>query len=205
MTALAKGFDRLAPIYDSLAQLVIGQGIRTSQLFFLHHLAQKQNLLILGGGTGWILPTIFKINPTLQIDYVELSPKMLAKARLNAGGNRNVRFIEGTERNIGNSKYDCVITNFYLDLFNNEQLYPVVNQVKESLQPKASWLATDFSSERKWHKVILWIMYRFFSLATGLTTSSLPKWEEGLKRAGGKLVETRKSKAGFIKSVVFDF
>jgi ubiquinone/menaquinone biosynthesis C-methylase UbiE len=195
----------LAPIYDSLARLVIGKGIRSSQLHFLHHLIQKQKLLILGGGTGWILPFIFEINPMLHIDYIELSPKMLDKAKLNAKQNQNIRFIEGTERSVQNEKYDCVLTNFYLDLFSDEELCIVIDQIKEHLQPNTSWLATDFVSEKKRHRVMLWVMYRFFSMATGLKTSLLPKWKTSLKNAGGKLVESKKSSRGFIESTVFQF
>jgi len=73
------------------------------------------------------------------------------------------------------------------------------------LQFNACWLATDFLSEKKWHKIMLWIMYRFFSLATGLKTVSLPEWEAALKQAGGRLSEMKVSSRGFIKSVVFDF
>jgi tRNA (cmo5U34)-methyltransferase len=205
MTTLARGFDRLAPIYDSLAGLVIGDGIRTSQLYFLNHLTQKQNLLILGGGTGWILPFIFEINPMLHIDYIELSPKMLDKAKMNAQENQKIKFIEGTECSIPIGKYDCVITNFYLDLFSDEDLCTVIDQIKESLQPDTSWLVTDFISEKRWQRVMLWVMYRFFSITTGLKTSSLPEWKSSLERAGGKLVETKKSSRGFIESTVFQF
>jgi tRNA (cmo5U34)-methyltransferase len=54
---VARGFDRLAPFYDSLARLIIGKGIKQSQLHFLNHLrGQNQGVLVLGGGTGWILP-----------------------------------------------------------------------------------------------------------------------------------------------------
>jgi tRNA (cmo5U34)-methyltransferase len=205
MNALARGFNRLAPIYDSLALLVIGKGIRTSQLHFLNHLKEKNELLIPGGGTGWILPFIIKINPNLHIDYVELSSNMIAKAKVHATGSLNVRFIEGTEANIPDKKYDCVITNFYLDLFNDEQLNLVIKKIKGSLTSNSCWIATDFVSNKKWHKAMLGIMYKFFSLTTGLKTSSLPAWEHRLKQEGGKLVETKMSSRGFIKSAVFNF
>lgn len=205
MNSLAKGFDRLAPIYDSLARLVIGKSIQTSQLHFLHHLKQKQRLLILGGGTGWILPFIFEVNPSLAIDYIELSPKMLGKAKLNTNEKQNIRFIEGTESSIEDEKYDCVITNFYLDLFSDEHLAGVVVQIKEHLQPNASWFATDFVSEKKWHRIMLWVMYRFFSITTGLKTGSLPAWQETLKQVDGRLVDSKRGCHGFIKATVFKF
>jgi tRNA (cmo5U34)-methyltransferase len=205
MKSLATGFDRLAPIYDLLAQLVIGKGIRTSQLHFINHLKEKNELLILGGGTGWILPFILEMNPNLRIDYIELSPKMLEKAKSYARGNSTVRFIEGTEANIPIKKYDCVITHFYLDLFNDEKLGLVINKIKEALCPGACWIAADFVSDKKWHKAVLGIMYKFFSITTGLNTSSLPAWEQGLKYVDGKLIETQMSSRGFIKSVIFNY
>jgi tRNA (cmo5U34)-methyltransferase len=205
MNALARGFNRLAPMYDSLALLVIGKGIRTSQLYFLNHLKEKKELLILGGGTGWILPFILKLNPNLHIDYIDVSSNMIDKAKVNATESLNVRFIEGTEGSIPNKKYDCVITNFYLDLFNDEQLNLVIKKIKGSLTSNSCWIATDFVSNKKWHKAMLWIMYKFFSFATGLKTSALPAWEVGLKHAGGNLIETQMSSRKFIKSVVFNF
>lgn len=200
-----KGFDRLAPIYDSLAQLIIGKGIRKSQLHFLDYLKEKNKLLILGGGTGWILPYIIDINPTLKIDYIELSPKMILKAEKSIRKNKNVRFIVGTEANIIHNDYDSVLTNFYLDLFKDSKLNDVVSKIKAAFLVNTVWITTDFVSEQSWHKVMLWIMYRFFNITTGLNTLSLPKWENSLIQANGKLVAMKKYSRGFIKTAVYHF
>lgn len=202
--SVAVGFDRLAPVYDVLARIVIGSGIRTSQLHFLNHLTTKKKLLILGGGTGWILPFILEANPTLQIDYIDMSPKMveLAKGRVK---DSSVRFKVGTEENIPDIDYDCVITNFYLDLFDDTKLQSVVLRIKNSLGPGAYWIATDFVNEKTWQKRVLTIMYWFFDLTTGLKTLNLPLWEQGLHRAGGTQLEMKKYSRGFIKSTVLRF
>ncbi len=202
--SVAAGFDRLAPMYDALARIVIGSGIRKSQLYFLNHLTTKNKLLILGGGTGWILPFILKMNPALQIDYIDVSPKMIALAKGKVKNSR-VRFIVGTEENIPDKDYDCVITNFYLDLFDEAKLESVVLRIKKSLQPGACWIATDFVNEKWWHKSVLTIMYRFFHVTTGLQTLSLPLWEKGLRLAGGVQLEMKKYSRGFIKSTVLRF
>jgi hypothetical protein len=39
---IARGFDRLAPFYDSLARLIIGKGIKQSQLHFLNCLSGQK-------------------------------------------------------------------------------------------------------------------------------------------------------------------
>jgi len=202
---LAIGFNRLAPIYDSLARLIIGKGIHNSQLHFLNYLKGKSKLLILGGGTGWILPHIVEINPALSIDYIELSPEMLLKAQQSLKDCQNVKFILGTEDNIPRIDYDCVLTNFYLDLFIDSKMMEVTNQIKSSFTPNACWIATDFVSMRLWHKVVLWIMYRFFSIVTGLKTLSLPQWQNSIHEAGGKVIAMKSYSRGFIKTIVYEF
>lgn len=202
---LAIGFNRLAPIYDSLARLIIGKGIHNSQLHFLNHLKGKSKLLILGGGTGWILPHIVEINPALSIDYIELSPEMLLKAQQSLKDCQTVKFILGTEDNIPRIDYDCVLTNFYLDLFIDSKMMEVTNQIKSSFTPNACWIATDFVSMRLWHKVVLWIMYRFFSIVTGLKTLSLPQWQNSIHEAGGKVIAMKSYSRGFIKTIVYEF
>jgi tRNA (cmo5U34)-methyltransferase len=201
---LATGFNRLAPFYDALARIVIGRGIRASQLHFLNHLATKNKLLILGGGTGWILPFIYKVNPTLQIDYIDVSLKMIELARGRVKDSK-VRFIAGTEGNIPDTDYDCVITNFYLDLFDDTKLPSVILCIKNSLQSGACWIVTDFVNERKWHKRTLTIMYKFFRLTAGLQTQNLPLWEQGLRMVGASQHEMKKYTGGFIKSILFSF
>jgi tRNA (cmo5U34)-methyltransferase len=197
---LAMGFDKLAPWYDWLARLVIGKGIHQSQIHFLSHLATRSKLLILGGGTGWILPSIFEVNPTLKIDYIDISPNMIAMAK-ERGKNSNVRFIIGTESNIPDVEYDSVITNFYFDLFETEELRQVIARIKKSVQPGACWIATDFIREQAWHHSALRFMYYFFRLTTGLKTQKLPLWEQELCNVGTIQFE-RKFGHGFIKSII---
>jgi len=203
--SLATGFNRLAPIYDALARVSVGKGIRTSQLHFLNHLRERRKLLILGGGTGWILPYIIKSNPTIQIDYVDISHRMIEQARSNVSADFQVRFIVGTEENIPDKNYDCVITNFYLDLFDDVNLGHAVFCIKNSILPNAIWVATDFIDEIPWHRRVLAIMYWFFRVTTGLRTKKLPLWEKELRKAGGTQLEMAKCSRGFIKSVVFRF
>ncbi len=203
--SLAKGFNSLAPVYDAVARIVIGKGIRTSQLHFLNHLRGRHKLLMLGGGTGWILPYVIKANPAIQIDYIDVSDRMIEKARSRVSEDFQVRFIVGTEENIPDKDYDCVITNFYLDLFDDLSLGHVVFRIKNSILPNAIWVATDFINEKPWHKRVLAIMYTFFRVTTGLSTQKLPLWEKELRKAGGTQLEMAKYSRGFIKSIVFRF
>ena len=98
MNRLAKGYDQLSWGYDLLARVMIGKSVQKSQRYGLPFLKDSRKVLILGGGTGWILPDLAKINPTLEIDYIEVSPKMIhrAQSRLN-NLPLSVRLFCGTE------------------------------------------------------------------------------------------------------------
>jgi len=145
------------------------------------------------------------VNPTLRIDYIDVSPKMIALAKGQVTQNSQIRFILSTEEDIPDFDYDCVITNYYLDLFDDETLQKIIARIKMSLQPGACWIATDFVNKKVWHRWVLSLMYRFFQLTTGLKTQKLPEWEPALQNAGGTQLETEKFSRGFIKSVVCTF
>ena len=146
---MAQGFDRIAPYYDFLARLVFGNTIRRSQLKYLDSIPSGANVLILGGGTGWILAELFKVNPTCRVWYIEASIKMLekAKTRGEVSSSFQVFFIHGTERNlqqIGDVRFDTVITNFYFDLFPSTYLRSVLEDIKRSINPGSKLLVSEF-------------------------------------------------------------
>ncbi len=197
------GYNVLAPVYDSLARLLLGKSIQQMQLQFLNLLISKNKLLILGGGTGWILPAIDRINSNIQIDYVDLSTGMIKKATERGTDPSRIRFIEGTEQNIPDADYDCVITNFYLDLFSESQLKGIVIHIKNCMQPNSYWFVTDFVTSSSWSKVKLKCMYIFFWLTTGLKTNQLPNWNQVMCSAGAKILHEQSSKRELIKSVIY--
>ncbi len=58
MKSTMNGFNRIAGVYDFLAKLVFGKHIRRSQEHFLKMVIQQNKVLVLGGGSGWILESI---------------------------------------------------------------------------------------------------------------------------------------------------
>lgn len=203
MKRAKQGYTILAPVYDSLARVVLGNSIQQMQLQFLTRLTSKNKLLMLGGGTGWILPFIDRINSKIEIDYVDLSPGMINQAKERGIDPARIRFIEGTEQDIPAANYDCVITNFYLDLFSDSELRAKVNHIKKFLLPNSYWFVTDFVNVSAWSKAKLTCMYTFFWLTTDLKNTQLPDWNECMFSMGAQLRETKSSKRGFIKSVVY--
>lgn len=180
------GFDRLAPMYDKLAGLVFGKEIKRAQRRFLDEVAPLSRVLILGGGTGWLLAELVSAKPDCKVTYIDASKKMIDMAYKQIPTYRqNVEFIHGTERDIpAASTYDVVITHFYLDLFNENSCREVCALVRTHCRPGSLWLACDFINRVWWHCVMLKIMYIFFRSVTGLRTRNLPDWRTQISDVG---------------------
>lgn len=202
---IAKGFDRLAPVYGCLSRIVFGKSLPYAQQHFLTSIRADDRILILGGGSGDFLRSLLKHQPSVVIDYIDISEKMIRLAREKTQNPPTVNFIVGTEQNIPDSRYSVVITNFYLDLFSDNTLQYVVQKIKTHLQPGGQWLATDFVEEKGWHKTMVWCMYLFFRVITQIEASRLPDWQAALKKTGMHETRSKKIYHGFVKSSVYRF
>lgn len=200
---IASGFDFLAPVYDGLARRVIGKAMIASQLHFIPRFAQCNRLLILGGGSGWLLNHVCAANPDLEIDYIDVSFRMLRMAERRVNKNQRITFIQGTEDSIQDRHYDAVLTNFYLDMFDENGLKEVLQKIKKSVAGHVLWLATDFVNERIADSIRLWLMYRFFRIITCIKARHLPDWQEQMQHAGFELSDQKKFNNGFIVSNVY--
>ena len=200
-------FNWIAPVYDWLGRLVFGGALQRSQAHFLGEVPAGADVLILGGGSGTLLRHLGDINPSCRVRYVEASSRMLAMAakkvpRSFAG---HVTFIHGTEASVREGlRFDAIITPFVLDLYPDEQVASLCKVLGERLRPGGRWLATDFVDGGKWwHKVLLWLMYRFFVLTGTIGAKFLPSWEAQLRHGGVLKIADALFFGGFIKSVVY--
>ncbi len=197
-----KGFDSVANYYDRLAKLVYGKAIRNAQVCFLHTIPPHAKILILGGGSGEILPALFNVNPGCEIYFVEASQKMIARAKRHEMLGV-VHFIHGTEQNIPELTFDCVLTGFYLDLFAELTLRKIVAHIEAHLGPNAKWIATDFIANKIWQRVLVKLMYTFFKITTTIETTALPDWQKMLEQRGLRRRNSASFFGDFIHSVVY--
>ncbi|HEX6890791.1 MAG TPA: methyltransferase domain-containing protein [Chryseolinea sp.] len=207
MKEMAGGFDRIAPFYDSLARFVFGDSIKRCQLEYLNKIPPGAKVLILGGGTGWILVEMMKANPTCTVWYVEASIKMveIAKKRLIGLSHSDVFFINGTEKDLQQYNdicFDAVITNFYFDLFTPGSLNDVLVCIKKYIYPGSILLVCDFVDRAWWQRFLLFLMYRFFRWTCGIEAKNLPDWQLQLAKAGFVERSTTWYYRGFIKSAL---
>ncbi|UOR06006.1 methyltransferase domain-containing protein [Hymenobacter aerilatus] len=187
-----KGFDFVAPFYDALARLVFGRALRRAQQTALAGLPPgTPHLLIVGGGTGWILGDIWQQCPQARVLYVEASAQMLAQAQAWQQQHQPQRsgqivFRWGTEAALlPAEQFDAVLTFFLLDLFAPSELQRIVQQLNAARRPGAPWLLADFTTPtRWWHHGLLAVMYRFFRLTAGISAQRLPPIQQALATVG---------------------
>ncbi|WP_421873899.1 class I SAM-dependent methyltransferase [Marinoscillum sp.] len=162
-------FDRVAGIYDSLARIVFGCKWETIQTLAAPALNEKESILILGGGTGAVLEELM----CESVMYVELSSKMLEKARRRSSKS-NVTFYQADflEWN-ADLQFDAVYCPFFLDCFDEKRLDQVVTKIKGMLTPEGELQVLDFQRGNWSQRMITQLMLYFFRMASALQAKKL--------------------------------
>ncbi|AKQ44681.1 hypothetical protein TH63_02035 [Rufibacter radiotolerans] len=193
MPSSLSSFDFIAPVYDALAGVVFKDSQKKAQCRFLSKIPDGATVLVLGGGTGWLLPELFKKSNPKQVLYLEASNAMLEKARRRVRGlpeSSRIEFRLGTELALlPQEKFHVIITPFVLDLFTEQEVTAMVQRLSQALMPQGQWLHTDFFLspnlfQKAWQKPLLWAMYRFFRLVSGISGTGLSPMEEIFRQAG---------------------
>jgi ubiquinone/menaquinone biosynthesis C-methylase UbiE len=201
-------YSFVAPYYDYLSRIIFGDAIVIAQKFLVTFILPNSTILIVGGGTGWILEEIAKKHAAgLQIIYIDSSKKMIASARRKNFGNNKVIFINGDIREVAiNYVFNIVITPFVLDNFSNSTTIKVFDKIHNSLSTGGHWLFTDFEvSEhgKLWQKHLLKAMYFFFKVACNIEATALPDTDTLFHRYRYAIVSSKTFFRNFIRSVVY--
>ena len=197
----SNNFDDVAFIYDFLAQLIFGKSLRKAQICFLRNIPNDAIVLVLGSGTGWIAEEILKEKPGSKITLLDASQKMTGRARKRLS-NKPVDIFCADESKVFPIPFDVVILPFFLDLFPDKKMNSVMENIKKNSKPESVWLVTDFVSDKRWQRVYLWIMYRFFSCTCNIEADKLPDWKTILTSNDLLIREKKRFYKGFIQSAV---
>lgn len=174
---MTSNYNNSARFYDQLSRIVYGQALVDAQLYLLKFVPPNSSVLIVGGGTGWILEELSNIHYSgLDITYVEISSRMTALSKKRNTGINKVTFInDAIEHTPADAEYDVVITPFLFDNFTEETLEKTFSHIHNQLKPKGLWLCTDFQlTGPLWQKILLKSMYLFFKILCGIETLSMP-------------------------------
>ncbi|MES2277835.1 MAG: class I SAM-dependent methyltransferase [Bacteroidota bacterium] len=184
---MASNYDNAAWFYDRLSRIIYGKALITAQTAFLYLIPANSNILIAGGGTGWLIEAISKLHPSgLNITYVELSEKMMALSKKrNTGANTVIYINAPIEEASLQAGFDVIITPFLLDSLSPATFDKVFNTLDSLLKTTGIWLNTDFQLTGKWWQpILLKCMYIFFRMIGCVENVELPLIKQRFNRNG---------------------
>ncbi|MGI4021097.1 MAG: class I SAM-dependent methyltransferase [Janthinobacterium lividum] len=176
---MPNNYDAAAWFYDWLAQLVFGKALIEAQRFLVRHIQPEAKILVVGGGTGWILEELARVqSSSFKITYVEISAKMISLSKKKYCGQNEVTFINrGIEDYELTDKFDVILTPFLFDNFSEKRSSAVFKQLHQHLKPGGLWLLADFQVQKSnagiWQSIILKTMYWFFGWLCSVETKKL--------------------------------
>lgn len=204
-------FDGIAPHYRWIEFACAGDLLQRCRTAFLPQIGKPRNILILGEGNGRFLIECRRQFPHANISCVDSSAKMLDRARgkLEKAGLsvEHIDFIhaDALQWSAPAQTFDLIVTHFFLDCFRAEQLKLLVAKLASAATADAQWLLADFrvpdrGAPRFRSRLILWLLYRFFRITTGLHARELTPPDSLLEINGFQLRDRRIVDFGLLHS-----
>lgn len=203
---MSASYNNSAWFYDSLSRLVYGRALINAQVYLLQFIPADTSVLIVGGGTGWILEELARLHPSgLKITYVEVAADMMARSRQRNTGQNKVTFINNAVENVNPEiDFDVIITPFLFDNFTTETTDKVFRHLHQLLKPEGTWLNCDFQLTGKWWQaVLLKSMFLFFRLICGIEASKLPDVQSRFRTNKYRLIDERAFYRDFVGAKVY--
>jgi ubiquinone/menaquinone biosynthesis C-methylase UbiE len=205
-------FDSISRAYRTLETIAFGGDLQRPRVACLGEIGSPRRALIVGEGNGRFLCELLRNQPSVEVDCVDASRRMLELARqrierrLPAAAPR-VRFLQRdiTSWSPPEASYDLIVTHFFLDCFSEDRIAEIVNKLSRAATPRATWLLADFCvpaggfAHSRGH---LWLaaMYRFFQFTAGIEATELDDPSPFLRTAGFALVSQHLFRSGMVKS-----
>lgn len=189
-----RGYDRLAPLYQTTEWLVFGKRLQQARLALLAELPPWSRLLLFGDGDGRLLAELCAQIQKMEqqssppgtpwkIVSVDHSPAMLRQQQSRveelAAGN-HVEFLQANACSYlpEANAYDVLITPFFLDCFSRSELERYLPSWLAALRHGGSLYYVDFvvpheAWQRPWAILLLRAMHLFFRWQTGLQNRRL--------------------------------
>lgn len=206
---MVNNYDKIANQYDNLSRLVFGKAQVNAQINQLKYLPGNSSILLVGGGTGWILEEISKLYASgLKITYVEISAKMIALSKARNTRNNSVDFVNIAIENFKTDiSFDVILTPFLFDNFNGSKAVSVFKKLGRMLNEQGIWFLVDFSlnvkNGRWWKWLMLKSMYLFFKLIRIVEASKLIDMSPYFLKDNYQILEEQFYYGSFIKASVF--
>ena len=185
-------FNTIARAYRWLEYFTFGRLLERCRCAQLAALGRAQSALILGDGDGRFLAELVRIDPSLQADVIDISEAMLTLARARVPHADGIRFHQADIRTFQPPPgrcYDLVVTHFFLDCLNEQDITHLISRLNMSLASHTVWIVSEFAVPanglgRPIGRLLIRALYLAFRLLTGLRVKMLPRYAPILGEAG---------------------
>jgi ubiquinone/menaquinone biosynthesis C-methylase UbiE len=190
--------DSIARAYRWLEYLSFGRELERRRFRYLPDVACARRALVLGDGDGRFTARL--VQQGTEIDYIDVSRRMLALARERAG-TANVTYRHGDALTLPlvSSEYDLIASHFFFDCFEEREARLLTERVAQAARPDAKWLVSEFR-EPRWARLLVRGLYLFFRATTGLKTRRLIDHRPLLDERGFHLEQEETSMFGLLAS-----
>ena len=194
-------FDFISKYYDTLNTLVFGSVIYKAKISLFDDIKDGSTILFVGGGSGLSLVPLLNKRPNVKIDFIDSSRKMILKAKDRIPIDSNVAFHPIEIEQFEGITYDYIITEFFFDLFDKNQIIEIIEGLMKKGNSRGIWIDTDFRKPINFKsKFTLNLMYFFFKITANLKTNELVSTQPLFENNGLKIRKEVKFNAGFISS-----
>jgi hypothetical protein len=189
-------FDLVAPLYPLLEHCVFGSRLERARQAFFDAIVRADRILLVGEGNGRFLTLLLANKGSGSVKVVEKSTVMVRLAKDRIRRLREIRcdleFIETDVREYNPAdKFDCVVTHFFLDVFNPLAQRSVIKRIAELTTPTGTWINVDFLPARTLRgRILMWSQYTFFCLASRIEARLCFDESTAAAAAGWTVVET---------------
>lgn len=201
---------RLARVYRWVEYAAFGKGLERCRFAWMEKLRGARRVLVLGEGDGRFVERLLAEAAGARVVVMEASAEMVERARQRVKGDGRVEWRQGDvlRAEWPEGPFDAVVTEFFLDCFEEAEGAWVVGEAARRLEAGGVWVVGEFGvPEGGWARVHarawLWTMYRFFGVTTGLAVRRLVDWEGLMGRAGLEREAARSWRWGLIRAEVW--
>lgn len=198
----------VGPVYDFLSNLYSGRSIHHCKIAMINKDNIKKGDRILFAGVGHGLDAVHAAELGANVTVVDLSETMLNHFRQNLKQKNSKLKIRQVHSDIMElnefQKYDMVVANFFLNVFDREMMAKVLEQLVRLGKPGAKVVVGDFSYPSgnivsRAFKVIYWYgAVLFFWLFARNAVHNIYNYPEFMERVGLVIKEKKYYKLGIV-------
>ena len=196
----------IAPVYEFFSHLVFGKDFQRSKTAFLDRIQPGNTVLVLGGGTGSILPELVnRCGISGRILYMETSWEMLRRSRqqLKPSAAARVDWVHSSQvSDLPALKVDAIISHYLLDVLSDNDIDRLFLEIQPRIHWETCWIFADFfpKADREW---LLVAMIYLFRLLTRHPRKDLPEYHSYFQKWGWKQVDSVSFQGGFFRAICY--